>query len=329
MAVRRIGILGFNGVMALDVVGPFDAFSSVCIEDRDTLNGYEVVIIGLSNKPFVAETGIVFKPHKTISNAPALDTLIIPGGKGLRVPQTQQTVAEWVGKRAAKTRRIATVCTGTYGLAATGLLNGRRVTTHWRHAQDLARNFPELKVDPKALYLKDGKFYTCAGITAGIDLSLALIEEDFGPRVALSVARELVVYLKRPGGQEQFSEPLKFQTQASDRFADLAAWIQGHLQEDLSAEALADRACLSPRHFTRRFKDAFYATPAAFVESLRLTEARERLTLPDQTIEHVAFSVGFKSADASRRAFERRYGLRPTNYRKHFSFRENGKLSEP
>ena len=307
--------------MALDVVGPFDAFSSVCIEDRDTLNGYEVVIIGLSAKSFVAETGIVFKPHKTISNAPALDTLIIPGGKGLRVPQTQQTVAEWVGKRAAKTRRIATVCTGTYGLAATGLLNGRRVTTHWRHAQDLARNFPELKVDPKALYLKDGKFYTCAGITAGIDLSLALIEEDFGPRVALSVARELVVYLKRPGGQEQFSEPLKFQTQASDRFADLAAWIQGHLREDLSAEALADRACLSPRHFSRRFKDAFDATPAAFVESLRLTEARERLALPNQTIESVAASVGFKSADAFRRAFERRYGLRPTTYRKHFSFR--------
>jgi len=321
MAARRIGILGFNGVMALDVVGPFDALSSVCIEDRDTLNGYEVVIIGLSANPFVAETGIVFKPHRTIRNAPSLDTLIIPGGKGLRVPQTQQTVAEWVGKRAAKTRRIATVCTGTYGLAATGLLNGRRVTTHWRHAQDLARNFPELKVDPKALYLKDGKFYTCAGITAGIDLSLALIEEDFGPRVALSVARELVVYLKRPGGQEQFSEPLKFQTQASDRFRDLAAWIQGHLQEDLSAEALADRACLSPRHFSRRFKDAFDATPAAFVESLRLTEARERLALPNQTIESVAASVGFKSADAFRRAFERRYGLRPTTYRKHFSFR--------
>jgi len=201
------------------------------------------------------------------------------------------------------------------------LLNGRRVTTHWRHAHDLARRFPALKVDPKALYLKDGKFYTCAGIAAGIDLSLALIEEDFGPRVALSVARELVVYLKRPGGQEQFSEPLKFQTQASDRFADLAAWIQGHLQEDLSAEALADRACLSPRHFSRRFKDAFDATPAAFVESLRLTEARERLTLPDQTIERIAASVGFKSTDAFRRAFERRYGLKPTTYRKHFSFR--------
>jgi transcriptional regulator GlxA family with amidase domain len=132
-----------------------------------------------------------------------------------------------------------------------------------------------------------------------------------------------VVYLKRPGGQEQFSEPLRFQTQASDRFADLAAWMQGHLQEDLSTEALADRACLSPRHFSRRFKDAFGSTPGVFVENLRLTEARERLTHLDQTIESVAVSVGFNSADVFRRVFERRYGLKPTSYRKHFSFRKN------
>src|SRR5215831_8057058 len=317
--------------MAPDLVGPIDAFTSAFAEDPNcrTADLYQALIIGLTGRPFTSESGIVFKPHKTIANAPPVDTLMIPGGKGLRVPETQQVIAEWIARRAETTRRIATVCTGTYGLAATGLLNGRRVTTHWRHAQHLAKTFPELRVDPNALYLRDGKFYTCAGITAGIDLSLALIEEDFGPRVALSVARELVVYLKRPGGQEQFSEPLKFQTQASDRFADLAAWMQGHLQENLSAEVLADRACLSPRHFSRRFKAAFGSTPGDFVENLRLTEARERLTLPDQTIEHVAFSVGFKSADAFRRAFERRYGLRPTNYRKHFSFRENGKLSEP
>ena len=319
----RIGFLGFEGLMALDLVGPIDAFTSALAEGSkgETVSCYEVVIIGLTARPFTSESGIVFKPHKTIKNAPPLDTLVIPGGRGLRVPETQKKAAEWISSRAAKTRRIATVCTGTFGLAATGLLNGRRVTTHWRQAQELAQRFPELKVDPNALYLKDGKFYTCAGITAGIDLSLALIEEDFGPRVALSVARELVVYLKRPGGQEQFSEPLQFQTHSSDRFADLAAWIQGHLRQDLSAEALAARAYLSPRHFTRRFKDAFGTTPATFVEDLRLREARERLTLPDQTIESVADSVGFKSADAFRRAFERRYGLQPSNYRKHFSLR--------
>lgn len=317
----RVGLLGFEGLMALDLVGPIDAFTSALVEDHsgEVVSGYEVFIIGLSNRPFTSESGVVFKPHKTIKNAPPLDTLIIPGGKGLRVAETQKKVAEWISRRAATTRRVATVCTGTFGLAATGLLNGRCVTTHWRHSQELANRFPDLKVDPTALYLKDGKYYTCAGITAGIDLSLALIEEDFGPRVALSVARELVVYLKRPGGQEQFSEPLQFQTHSSDRFADLAAWMQGHLRQDLSAEALAERACLSARHFTRRFKDAFGTTPAAFVEDLRLREAKERLTLPNQTVEVVADSVGFKSADAFRRAFERRYGLQPSSYRKHFS----------
>jgi transcriptional regulator GlxA family with amidase domain len=322
MRTLRIGFLGFDGVMALDLVGPIDAFTSAVVEEgKSQTSCYEVVIIGLTSRPFTSESGVVFKPHETIAKAPALDTLIIPGGRGLRVPETQRKAAKWISSRAAKTRRIATVCTGTFGLAATGLLNGRRVTTHWRHAQDLAKHFPELKVDPNALYLKDGKFYTCAGITAGIDLSLALIEEDFGPRVALSVARELIVYLKRPGGQEQFSEPLQFQTQSQDRFADLAAWIQGHLRQDLSVEALAERACLSPRHFARRFKDVFDTTPATFVEDQRLHEARQRLTLPEQTIESVADSVGFNSADAFGRAFERRFGIKPSNYRKHFSLR--------
>jgi transcriptional regulator GlxA family with amidase domain len=325
MKPLRVGFLGFDNVMALDLVGPIDAFTSAAVEESNgqTTNCYEIVIIGLTRHPFVSESGVVFKPHKTIANAPALDTLIIPGGRGLRVADTQRKAAEWISSRSAKTRRIATVCTGTYALAATGLLSGRRVTTHWRHAQDLARSFPDLKVDPNTLYLKDGKFYTGAGIAAGIDLSLALIEEDFGPRVALSVARELVVYLKRPGGQEQFSEPLRFQTQSRDRFADLAAWIQGHLRQDLSVESLAERACLGPRHFTRRFKDTFRTTPATFVEDLRLSEGRERLTLPDETIESVADSVGFKSADAFRRAFERRFGIKPSSYRKHFSLHTN------
>jgi transcriptional regulator GlxA family with amidase domain len=282
---------------------------------------YETTIIGLSARPFKSESGIVFKPDKTIDNAPQLDTLIIPGGCGLRNPETQKKASDWIRARAKKIRRIATVCTGAYGLASTGLLQNRRVTTHWRHARDLARRFPELRVDPNALFVKDGKYYTGAGITAGIDLSLALIEEDFGPQVALSVARELVVYLKRPGGQEQFSEPLQFQTQSKDRFADLAAWMKGHLRSDLSAEALAERASLSARHFSRRFKFVFGTTPADFVDELRLSEARQRLSLPEQTIDSVAYSVGFKSADAFRRAFERRYGLQPSNYRKHFAAR--------
>jgi transcriptional regulator GlxA family with amidase domain len=323
MKARRIGFVGFDGVMALDLVGPIDAFMSATIEDD---NGearpcYEVVIIGLSSRPFASESGVLFKPHTTFRRVPKLDTLIIPGGKGLRHPPTQKVVAEWVKAHAGKFRRIATVCTGVYGLAPTGLLDGRRVTTHWRFARAVAEKFPRLRVDSSALFIKDGPFFTGAGVTAGIDLALELIEEDCGPSVALAVARELVVYLKRPGGQDQFSTPLQFQTRSADRFADLAAWMQGHLHRNLSVEALAARACLCPRHFTRRFKGAFGATPATFVEDLRLGEARERLSLADQSIESIARSVGFKSGDAFRRAFERRFGVNPTGYRQRFHAR--------
>ena len=320
MKRKRIGFLGYDEVMALDLAGPIDAFTTATTDESDgrPVRCYDVVIIGLSRKAFRSESGILFYPDRTILNAPALDTLIIPGGRGLRRPGTQQKAAEWIRARAARITRIASVCTGVYALAAAGLLDGRQVTTHWRHARDLATRFPLLRVHPNALYLKDGPFYTCAGVTSGIDLSLALIEEDYGPKVALSVARELVVYLKRPGGQEQFSEPLQFQTESADPFAELAAWMQGHLRHNLSVDALAERACLSTRHFGRRFKDVFGTTPATFVEDLRLGQARERLTAPTNSIESVAASVGFASADAFRRAFERRFGVKPSTYRKHF-----------
>ena len=190
---------------------------------------------------FRSEAGISFQPQATFRNAPPLDTLIIPGGKGSRDSRISESIARWISNRAGRVRRIASVCTGIYILARTGLLDGRRVTTHWRFAGDVSRRFPKLDVDPNALFLKDGKFYTAGGITSSIDLALALIEEDYGPRVALSVARDLVVYLKRPGGQTQYSEPLQFQINASDRFADLAAWMLGHLREDLSLDALAKR----------------------------------------------------------------------------------------
>src|SRR5215510_14925830 len=324
MKLKRIGLLGFDGVQALDLTGPAEAFAAATVEDDGDgpQRCYEVVVIGLTNKTFVsADCGLIYKPHKTILTAPPLDTLVIAGGPGLREPETNTKVAAWVKSRASNIRRIATVCTGTYGLAATGLLDGRKVTTHWRYARDLAARFPKVQVDANALYLKDGNFYTSAGLTAGIDLSLALIEEDFGSRVALAVARELVVYLKRPGGQEQYSEPLKFQTSSTDALAELVGWVNGHLHHDLSVEALSAKACLSPRQFSRRFKSGFGTTPAAFVESLRLDEARRRLIMPNQNIESVAASVSFKSADVFRRAFERRYGITPSSYRRRFDTR--------
>ena len=323
MKPLRVGLIGYDGVQALDIIGPSDAFT---IAEIETDNGqrrpcYEVIIIGITNKPFRAESGVSFQPHTTLRNAPTLDTLIIPGGRGARIGKSGNLIAKWISSRAKRIRRIASVCTGVYALAPTGLLDGRRVTTHWRFANDVARRFPKLNVDHDALFLKDGPFYTAGGITASVDLALALIEEDYGPRVALAVARELVVFLKRSGGQKQYSEPLEFQINSTDRFADLASWMVEHMRGDLSLDALAKRVCLSPRHFVRRFKQAFGGTPAAFVENLRLDEARRRLSERTQTIENVASSVGFQSDDVFRRAFQRRFGVKPSSYRSRFDAR--------
>jgi transcriptional regulator GlxA family with amidase domain len=307
-------------MQALDLVGPMDAFAAVTLTDGKGRRtpGYEVLTIGFESKAVRAESGLLLTPQFITATAPRLDTLVIPGGCALREAKTAAKAAAWIGSRSRQTRRVAAICTGVYALAATGLLDGRRVTTHWRHAQDLAQRHPSLVVDAGAIFLKDGPFYTSAGITAGIDLTLALIEEDYGLSVALTIARELVVYLKRSGGQEQYSEPLQFQTQSTDRVADIVGWIVANLRQDLSVESLAAKANLGPRHFSRRFQRAFGATPAAFVETLRMEEARRRLGGEHDTIERVAISVGFRSDDVFRRTFERRFGISPSAYRSRF-----------
>ena len=315
---RRIGFVGFPGLTALDLMGPHEVFATANAlnDERKTL--YETVIVAVQRAPLVSDSGINLMPQEDFATAASFDTLITPGGPGLRQPKIQSEVAAWLKLMAPHTRRMASVCTGLYGLAATDLLDGRRVTTHWRHAQDAARRFPKLTVDASVLYVIDPPFYTSAGITAGVDLALALVEEDHGSALALAVARELVVYFKRPGGQAQFSETLRFQTRATDRFAQLAAWLPDHLTEDLTIEALARRTHSSPRHFARLFRDAFGVTIGEHVETLRLDAARERLGAPGQTLESIALSVGFRSADVLRRAFQRRFGVPPTLYARHF-----------
>jgi len=321
MTPLRVGFIGYEQANALDLAGPAEAFASAF---RETGKGkpercYEVVIIGLTRRPFSTESGLVFQPATTLEAAPKLDTLIVPGGSGLRLPEVNRKVADWIVARAKTTRRIASVCTGIYGLAATGLLDGRNVTTHWRFAADVARRFPALKMKPNALFVKEDQFYTSAGVTAGIDLALALIEEDFGSKVALTTAREMVVYLKRSGGQEQYSEPLQFQTQSGDRFAELVAWMTNNPTAAMSVEILARRASLSPRQFFRRFKEHFGMPPALFVETLRLNEARRRLSAGEPSIDSVAESVGFNGADSFRRAFTRRFRVTPSKFRRNFA----------
>jgi transcriptional regulator GlxA family with amidase domain len=323
MPVRRIGILGFENLQALDLIGPADVFGSDALAAPEFREGnasaYEVILIGVGGKRFTASNGIEFSARYVLPTSTPLDTLIVPGGSGLRSGDLSNTVARWISSRAGNIRRIASVCTGIYALAPTGLLDDRQVATHWAFVDDVQRRFPKLRVDRDALFRKDDRFYTSAGITAGIDLALAMVEEDLGPDAALAVAREMVVYLKRSGGQNQYSEPLRFQVEATDRFADLAAWIPSHLRDDLSVEALAERACLSVRQFSRAFKERFDCTPAAFVEEVRLTEACHRLAARRSSIEAVARSVGYASDDAFRRAFERRFGVSPRHYRSRFN----------
>jgi transcriptional regulator GlxA family with amidase domain len=331
MTPKRVGFVGFDGVVAIDITGPAEAFACARIKEGESGSKpcYEVLTIAATNQPFAAESGVVFKPQRTFKTALPLDTLIVPGGVGLRNPAVIRSVSAFVKARAGRIRRIVSICTGVYALAATGLLVGRKVTTHWRHARDLAVRFPDIRVHENAIFIKDGPFYTSAGATAGIDLALALIEEDYGPRVSLAVARELVVYLKRAGGQEQYSEPLQFQTESVSRLSELATWILSHLNQDLSVEALATKACLCPRHFSRRFKAEFGNTPAEFVERLRLDEARRRLSTGDNTVGNVAISLGFRSPDSFRRAFERRLGVNPSDYRRRFAATPNVFAQEP
>jgi len=225
----------------------------------------------------------------------------------------------WLRRQAETARRVVSVCTGAYMLAATGLLDGRRVATHWQYAEDLARRFPAIHVEPERLFLRDGRFATSGGLTAGIDLALALVEEDLGAAVSLAVARYLVMYVTRPGNQTQFSAPLAAQVQAAGRMGSLVDWLLAHLKDEITSERMAEQVSMSPRHFRRVFADTFGTSPARFVEHLRLEQACLRLTRDRTSIDRIASSVGFRSADVFRRAFRARYGATPGEYRERFA----------
>jgi len=309
---KRIGFLAYEGIVALDLVGPMDAFSNAL----DAVpKAYELVVIGMTEGDIKTKSGMVIRPHCSLSDCGQLDTLIIPGGPGSRSPSVCEAVSPWIKGIAPRVRRLASVCTGIYLLATTGLLDGRRVTTHWNYSADVARRFPALDVDPDAIYLKSDKFYTSAGITAGIDLALAMIEEDLGSSVALKVARGLVVYLKRTGGQRQYSSALRLQAESNGRLSDLASWMTKNLHRDLSVSVLAAHSNLSRRQFTRVFTETFGAPPSSVVLELRLDQARALLLEAHASVEGVASAVGFGSADSFRRAFSRRYGVSPSAYR--------------
>ena len=311
-----IGILGFDGVATLDLAGPLEAFTTAKVESSEGVprQCYQVVLIGVSGRTFVSESGATFKAAYTLDSAPALDTVVVPGGIGIRRALVTEKISGWL-TREKKTRRIVAVSTGVFAVAAGGLLESRQVTTHWRFAPALAREFPGLRVNGAASFFKDGPFYTCGGGTAAIEMTLSLMEEDYGKSVAVRVARELIVDLRPPGGEQNDLQPLDYEMDPTERLADLPAWIIAHLPGDLSVETLARRTSLCPRHFSRLFKQLYDITPAAFVEQLRLNEARRRLLSSRNSVATVATSVGFKSSDAFRRAFERRFEISPREFR--------------
>ncbi|HEY3676117.1 MAG TPA: GlxA family transcriptional regulator [Candidatus Tumulicola sp.] len=319
MKVRRVAIPVYDAVTLLDVAGPADVFTCANELSGREPNPYEVVLTSSRRGRVATESGASLHADTTFNDDVSFDTIVVPGGKGLRLhPKTRAPVKDFLLAHAKRARRIASVCTGIYGLADTGLLDGRNVTTHWRYAADVRGLWPTLNVNADAIFVKDGKFYTSAGVTAGIDLSLSLVEEDLGSELALAVAREIVVYLKRSGGQLQYSQPLLAQTKATPHFGNLAGWVRDNLQGDLTLEALAERVNLSPRHFARKFKTTLGLTPADYVEGLRLDEARWLLVNGDDRIEELAHTVGYKGDDTFRRAFERCYGIAPAEYRRRF-----------
>jgi transcriptional regulator GlxA family with amidase domain len=317
MSPKTIGLVVFPEVALAELSWAAETFTRANIPTNDGYGCrcYKLITVGVTTEPCGILGNLMVKPEVDFQTAPELDTIIVCGGEAIRGPTLCKKLAKWLNYRAPTTRRIAALGTGIYALAATGLLDRREVATHWRLARDVAARFPTLRVYSDRLFVKDGPFFTCAGGTATVDFALSLIEADFGRTLALKLARELVVHIKRLGGEEQYSKPLQFQTQSSDRFGDLAAWILCNLGESLTVEALAQRACMSRRNFARLFKQKFGQTPAEFVKGARMTEARKRLLVPRTNMEEVATSLGFKRISAFSDAFERFVGTRPSIYR--------------
>jgi transcriptional regulator GlxA family with amidase domain len=317
-APRRIVILAFPGVQPLDVMGPAEVFAGA-----DVLAGggaYEVEVVAKEPGPITTRgNGYSLLPKITTARCRGpIDTLVVGGGMGVRAAENDQSLIRWIRSAARRSRRVTSVCSGSFLLARAGLLEGKTVTTHWASTAELARRHPELTVDPKPIFVRDGDVWTSAGVTSGMDLSLALVEEDLGREIAVEVARWLVLFLQRPGGQAQFSSHLSTQLAERQPLRELQSWIADNLDADLRVESLAERAAMSPRNFARFFRRETGMTPAAYVEVLRVERARQLLEGAGDPVEIVSVQCGFGTPETMRRAFSRRVGASPAEYRVRF-----------
>ena len=331
MVARRVVLVAFPGVQALDLTGPMEVFSVASMllaagqgaaGDRPGAtpggDGYAPEVVARQTPSITTSSGLVIGTRPLPGTRSEIDTLLVAGGLGHAAAAQDQLLRQWVVRAAGRSRRVGSVCTGAFVLAAAGLLDGRCATTHWSACDRLAEDYPDVTVEPDRIFVRDGHLSTSAGVTAGIDLALALVEEDHGPVVALEVARWLVVFLKRPGGQSQFSSHLSAQRARLDPLRVLQDWLPGHLDEDLSVSCLARRAGMSPRNFARSFRREVGLTPGEYVELQRVATARQWLEATDEPIAQIARRCGFATVETMYRAFQRRVHVSPGDYRLRF-----------
>ena len=319
---RTVAILAYPGVQSLDVTGPLEVFAGAqrLIEaSAGEQRGYEVLVLSADGAPLASSSGLTIAPHASVSEAPArLDTLIVAGGDGHARAAGDRELLDWIARAAAASRRTASVCTGAFLLAAAGLLDGRRATTHWSAAGELQRRYPRVEVDPQPIFVRDGEVWTSAGVSAGMDLALALVEEDLDRDAALTIARHLVLFLRRPGNQSQFSATLVAQQPQRAPLRELQRSLLEDVAADHSVEAMAARVHMSPRHFARVFRAETGVTPARYVERVRLEAARRRLEETAEPIAAVAARCGMGTEETMRRLFLRTLAVAPAEYRRRF-----------
>jgi transcriptional regulator GlxA family with amidase domain len=309
-----VGLVAFDGVNGVDLSGPLEVFSTATVLDAGR-TAYALDVVAATLDPIRTEAGLRILPDCLFADAPDYDTIIVPGGATLRETDAAVAVVEWLKTRLASTRRLASVCTGFYGLAATGVLNGRQATTHWRFLADAQRRFPAVRMQADCIYIEDGPCFTSGGVCAGIDLALALVRDDLGPGAALAVGREMVVHSIRGGPQPQYSEAARVQARAPRRLADLIAWIAANIDADLSLPVLAARAAIGERQLSRMFRDGLGESPGALVARLRLEAAHNLLCTGPVPVSEVARLAGYRSADAFGRAYARAHGEPPETTR--------------
>jgi transcriptional regulator GlxA family with amidase domain len=313
----RILILAPPGVQSLDVVGPAEVFWEAARRLGDE-NAYRIEVVGTRAGPILGTGSLRFLPDRTIDEPDIeADTLLV-GGDPRLPPLVDPKVTAWIARVAPQVRRYGSICTGAFFLAAAGLLDGRQVTTHWECAPELAGRYPKVRVESDRIFIRDGSLCTAAGVSAGMDLALALVEEDFGRELALAVARYMVMFLKRPGGQSQFSTHLAAQLTGKSSIQEAQQWVLSNLKQDASIETLARHAQMSTRNFTRTFHREAGMTPAEFVHRARLDAARRLLEDSSASLKSIARDIGFGSVERMRRAFLKSIGVGPADYRGRF-----------